>query len=440
MKNAITRTLFVMLGVIMALSGTAQGQEISGFSTVDGIDKCTGLGCTRPSLPRTYYAEMSATIETEEDYTASLYYDVSSVSAAYFSGSATPLISGSITGNPTANATYGIPSAGLPGTVTTSFTLAALPPTTGSRTFIDSLTPGIYTEVTDHVVDFFYVTSVGEYYDPYGFSLVNGDGGYDSGYWFSVTVYGTYIEEASVIVGETYDSDDDNGNSALQGPSITTASYQAFIPTDWVPGPGSPTCLNDIYAGDNRSFNSAITSYRAMQAIQMGIGGLTSVNSTNAPPAEATGYSYEFSQNVLVGNEIPIQTYNFNYLNECSPLGINDFGHAPTSDMLPPKAVYSGSNSTSTEFCCSASNPVPLISFAIDWDVPLTLTETSASDLHVTGTLNADCFPAHEVSVAGTDVATFMPTAYTLSHITGCLGGANQIHQAISSDITLTAP
>lgn len=350
------------------------------------------------------------------------------------------MISGSITGNPTANATYTIPSANLPGTVETSYTIPGVAPY-GSTTYINDITPGIYTEATDHVVDFFYVTSVGEYYDPYGYSVVTSDGGdYDSGYWFSVTVWGTYIEEASVILGESYDSTDNNGNSALQGPSITTASYQAFIPSDWVPGPGALTCLSDIYAGDNRTFNPNISSYRAMQALQMGIGGLTSVNATNAPPAEATGWSYEFSQNVLVGNEIPNNAYNFNYLGKCSSLGINDFGHASTADMPRPVPVYNGTNSTSTEFCCSASNPVPLLSFAIAWDVPLTLTEPSASDLRVTGTLKGDCFPAHEVSVAGTDVATYTPTSYTLSNITACLAGFTPISQSISKDITLTSP
>lgn len=83
MRTAITRTLFAMLGVLVALSGTAQGQEISGFSTIGIINVCSGLGCTRSGSPKTETAKVSAYVETEEDYTASLYYDVTSVSAAY---------------------------------------------------------------------------------------------------------------------------------------------------------------------------------------------------------------------------------------------------------------------------------------------------------------------------------------------------------------------
>lgn len=439
MRTAITRTLFAMLGVLMALSGAARAQEISGFSTMEIVYVCQfPQGCFR-DMAQKWALNAEAYIDTEEDYTASLYYDVSSVSAAYYAADSTPLISGSITGNPSAKTNYIVPNPNLTGTVTTThYGLHGL------NTYIDSLTPGIYTEATYHEVDFFYVTSVGEYYDPYGYSVLNGqpEGDYNSGYWFSVTVYGTYLAEASAILGESYDSTDNNSNAAVQGPAITTASYQAFIPTDWVPGPGIPSCFNDIYAGDNRGFNSAITSYRAMQSIQMGIGGLTSVTSQNAPPVEATGYSNEFSVKVLNSNNvIPNQVYNFDYLGQCSSLGLNAYGHASTSNMLPPVAVYNGTNSTSTEFCCSAGNPVPLLSFDIDWDVPLTLTEPSASDLRVTGTLTIDCFPAHEVSVAGYDVATFMPTDFSLSHISACLGGVGKIiNQPIQYDITLTLP
>lgn len=440
MRTAISRTLLAMIGALMAFSG-AQAQEISGLSTMAAVNVCSGLGCTINGRAKTYILQEVAYVDTEEDYTASLYYDVSSDSAMFFSGNPTALTSGYGTGNPSASGSYSSPGAGLPGTVQTFITVPGLPPTYARTTYINGVTPGIYTETTNHIVDFFYITSVGEYYDPYGYSdVVDGQGGdYNSGYWWSVTVWGTYIAEASVILGQSYDVSNNTANSTLQGPSITTAMYQNFIPPDWVPGPGSPSCFSDIYAGDNRTFNPYLASFRAMQAISMGIGGLMSVNQSNAPPAVATGYSYEFSQSVLVNNVIPNTAWNYNYRHQCSPLGANDWGHATTASMRPPTVVYNGSNSTSTEFCCSAEDPVPILAFAVDWDVPLTLTEPVASDLRVTGTLKADCYPAHEVSVGGTDVATFMPTSNDLTHIAACLGGVGQVNQQILHDIPLTS-
>lgn len=316
----------------------------------------------------------------------------------------------------------------------------------GPTTYIDDITPGIYTETTDHVVDFFYVTSLGEFYDPYGFSMIDDDGGdYDSGYWYSVTVWGTYLAEASVVVGQSYDSSNNTANSALQGPSITTASYQAFIPPAWIDGPSTASCpvlQTVIYASDNRGFDPQIESYRAMQAISMGIGGLTSVTPFTAPPVEATGWTYQFSSAVLQNNQIPATAYNWNYLGDCSSKGINMLGHASTSGMTEPGVIYNGTESTQTTFSGSVSNPVPLWAFPISWNAPLTLTEPSPTDLHVSGTLHATCYPAHEVSVGGVDLSggTWMPSSNNLAYVAGCLLGAEEVHQPISQDIPLLAP
>lgn len=452
MRTAITRTLFAMIGVLMALSG-AQGQEISGFSSIGLVSTCTGGGftggCTNPrkGASLTYTAGVSAYVDTEEDYTASLYYDVSSVSAAYYGGSPTPLTSGSITGNPSATTKYSVPGTVLNGTVRTSFTSYGYAPNYNTTTYINDITPGIFTEATDHVVDFFYVTSVGEYYDPYGYSLANGDGDYNSGYWFSVTVYGTYLEEASVVLGESYDSTDNNANSALQGPSITTASYQSFIPPAWIYGPptsGCPLLQTVIYAGDNRGFDPTLESYRLLQAISLGIGGLTSVYPANAPPVESTGWTYQFSSAVLQNNQIPPTAYNLDYLGDCSSLGINELGHQSTSGFISPGVIYNGTSSTQTTFEGSATDPLPVFAFPISWDVPLTLTEPSSTDLHVSGSLNSTCYPAHEVSVGGVDLnngGTYMPGQNNLPYITGCLSGTiPNIHQPINQDINLVTP
>jgi hypothetical protein len=96
-------------------------------------------------------------------------------------------------------------------------------------------------ELTDHIVDFFYVSSYGAYYDPYGFSVVlnpnDPSEDYDSGYWFSVMVYARYVTEASIVLGEDMDAGTDTWGYNFQGPNVETLMYQAFIPPDWIVGP-----------------------------------------------------------------------------------------------------------------------------------------------------------------------------------------------------------
>lgn len=440
--NIHLRAVCLWLLCAVFTSGLAAAQEISGFSTISFHYVCVfhcprNPPCALNCGTSTYMYEASPYMDTEEDYVAALYYNVQSTSALYFGGSNTPLTTASIEGNPTASGTYNYDSS------VDNTDLAFSPPSLGpTPVYEDLLTPGVYTEVTDHILDFFYVTSAGAYYDPYGFSVAESDGGYDSGYWFSVDVYATYIQEASVVLGESYDSSNNTENSNVQGPSVTTVSYQAFIPTDYAPGPGildpSPnTCPNDIYAGDNRTFDPSLESYRAMQFISVGVGGMTSVPSY---PGEATGWSYEFNQAVLKNNQIPASAYNFHYKGQCTTSYVNEWGHASTNDMPIPSASYSGSNQTNVTLSGSASNPIPLFAFPISWNASLTLSEPDPTDLHVTGVLTNDCYPAHELSVGEADVATWMPTSDTLGYITACLGGFDQPTQLFTKDIPLSPP
>lgn len=427
-----------MLCIVFGLS-LATAQEISGFSTISFHYTCVrncprnppcALNCPTPI----YQYEASPYMDTEEDYTASLYYNVQSASALYFGGSQTALETASVEGNPSASAVYNYDGGG--GFIIAS--RAAQPALTGPPDYVDSVSPGVYTEVTDHILDFFYVTSAGAYYDPYGFSISESDGDYDSGYWFSVYVYDTYVQEASIIIGESYDSQNDTENANIEGPSVTTVEYQGFIPNDYVPGPGLPGCPSDVYAGDNRTFDPYSGSYRAMQTIDVGIGGLTSVtSSTGYIPGEATGWSYEFSSAVLQNGQIPDSAYNLGYIGGCTTQYLNEFGHATTANMPLPSVSYSGSNQTNVTLSGSAKDPVPLYAFAFDWDVSLSLSEPTSTDLKASGVLIGDCFPAHEVSVGSTDVTTWMPTSSSFTYIAACLAGFGEINQPFSADIQL---
>ena len=410
--------------VVLSIIGKAQAQQISGFSTVGVVYQCFN---PRPLLripicPRQYLKPVvSAYEDTQEDYTAALYYNVQSTSALYNAGSQSRVKFATYTGNPNASGTYIYgPYFNNPGGIN-----------------------GLWTEVTNHIVDFFYVSSLGEYYDPYGFSnytQTNPDGDYNSGYWFSVYVYGTYIAEASVIVGESYDSTN-NQSTNYQGPAVETILYQSFIAPDWINGPPASGCTNDIYAGDNRGNDPNLASYRAMQAITVGVGGYTGINEINAPPAQATGWTYQFSQSVLQGGLIPDNAYNYDFLGQCSSQGINRWGQAPTTNMIPPQPYYEGTNYTSTRLMGTANNPVPLFAFPINWNAYVSLTEPNAATLNIGGSLAGTCYPHHELSVGGHDVATW-PPAYenNLGYTTLCLTGVNEFTQSIYYNISLTVP
>ncbi len=177
-----------------------------------------------------------------------------------------------------------------------------------------------------------------------------------------------------------------------------------------------------------------------MQAISIGIGGFTGVDQTNAPPAQDTGTTYEFSPAVLVNNMIPDTAYNFDYLLTCPSNAVDDWGKATTADMEPSEVTYVDPGTSGTVFDGSAENPVPLFAFPIGWFIPLTLQEPDNTDLMVTGTLGAKCYPASEVSVGGVDVSTWMPTSNSLAYVTACLGGLGGINQSFSTDIPLISP
>lgn len=222
----IVQFLSIALFIVFAFN-RAKAQEIWGMSTIS-FDTVTVYpqpeGVTigrRPPNPGPcrkcpHWREVSAYADTEEDYIASLYYDVTSNSAIYMGGNSYASASNSFTGNPSASGSF------------------STEPLTGSHS-------NFAYELTDHIVDFFYVSSYGAYYDPYGFSVVlnpnDPSEDYDSGYWFSVVVYARYVTEASIVLGEDMDAGTDTWGYNFQGPNVETLMYQAFIPPDWIVGP-----------------------------------------------------------------------------------------------------------------------------------------------------------------------------------------------------------
>jgi len=112
-KTVLKLSIFLVILLPLGYSRLA-AEEVSGISTlsyvtkcISPVNECKGQGPVLHNPPTIEYQRLvEAYMDTEEDYTASLYYDVTSASASYFQGSATPLATATITGNPSATATY----------------------------------------------------------------------------------------------------------------------------------------------------------------------------------------------------------------------------------------------------------------------------------------------------------------------------------------------
>ena len=175
-----------------------------------------------------------------------------------------------------------------------------------------------------------------------------------------------------------------------------------------------------------------------MQEISVGIGGYTGINVANAPPAQATGWTYQFWSGILQNGRIPQTAYNFDYLGKCTA-GINAYGHASTANMHTTLS-YNGTSSTNVGLRGSASNPVPLWSFAIDWNASLILSVSGLgnSNLNISGSYSSDCYPAHELSVGGHDVVQWAPTSNSVVYVVGCLAGGSPYTKSINQNTPLT--
>lgn len=424
MTKTFGRTFTILLSVFVLAGLAARAQEISGVSTV-GFQwvKCFPV----TSCLHGEKLEFIAYTDTEEDYAASVYYDVEGASATYFGSSSTALVAYD-TGaqNPTATGTYIPPAPTLPAGYSGSPYAA-----------------GIYGEYTDHYVDCFFVAGYG-YYDPYSFSIASGEpnGDYNSGWWYSVDAYGTYLAEAAILIGETGDiSNQYTGD--YTGGTIETVLYQDFIPPNNVQGPPAADCDLVVYAGDDRQtstgavvFTPLLASFRAMQQVSVGVGGYTLINPTNAPPINATGWTYQFPNSSLEAGVIPESAYNFDNIGKCSSKGINHYGHASTSNMHIG-LNYDGATSSEVTLTGAAGNPVPLWAFDINWTADVILSESGGA-LHIGGSFTSDCYPAQELSVGSHDLVQYSPSSNNLVYITACLGGGSPYKKSINQTAPLT--
>ena len=206
--------------------------------------------------------------------------------------------------------------------------------------------------------------------------------------------------------------------------------YQAFIPPDYVNGPPG-TCNPNIYSGDNRGLSPTGGSYRALQQVAVGVNGIVAAST----PVQSTGYTYRFSPSVLQNNLIPSSAYNYGYLSQCSSKGIDAYGHASTSGFTTPQVNYNGQNPT-IALKGNASDPVPMFSFAINWNFTLTLTPANLSVTNATGTYNVDCYPAHELSVSNQDVYSWVNPANDIITVAACLAGAGNKTGTFQTTVT----
>jgi hypothetical protein len=407
------RFLIVSLLAIFTLaipSSEANAQAISGYSVAEeAVIPVTCPGSTQIC----YQSVVEDYVDTEEDYTASLYYNVEGVSAFY--GPAAQLIN------------YG----DLPGNPGSIFALY------NGYTNAQAADDGIFSEFTDHYLDFYYITSAG-YYDPYNYSgIVSAGGDWDSGFWLRVDVWGTYIAEASVLLGETYsvlNHNTPNSGAGTGNARAFSVMYQTYIPDEWIYGPTDAVCPDPhkIYQGDWRQSNPNLGSYRTFQQITLGVGGLTL---PSQPGTEDTGFTHRFAPDSIdAQGHITQAARQDTVTGDCHYL--EAVGHASTSSMMYPTPSYSG-GTASTNFIGDAGNPLEP-SPAISWNANINISESTPTTLSVSGTVTHDCYPAHEISVGQNDVYWFQPPLQSsFTDIGLCLAGVGQISAPISRSFVI---
>ncbi len=439
------RTGFGMAVVCAAMIAPAvlQAQSITGYSAIFETGLCPPGSTPQPpgTHPSPYisfpigHGPVTCTLanstnlsaetesETEEDYTAALYYDVQTATSEYYNIQSSPVASQ--TTAPTNGGASTLMSYEYPG----------------------ANADGIYSEDTLHYLNFFYVTTGGGYYDPYGYSgIVNGqgDGNYGDGFWYYVTVIGIYVGEASVVLGQTIGAMNHNSIHPTNPNTPSARSYsvlmQTFIPGNNAEAPYKPppfcgaTQYDSLpigwFQGDNRAANPDLGSYRSFQQVTLGLGGVT-------PPTtgvQDTGYTHLFAQDAITNGVISQAALQDRTQGDCHYLIYLD--KASTSGMTRPQANGSGGSSASTTLQGSAGNPLTP-SGAIQWNAQITLTQSSPTTVSVSGTMLHKCFPAYELSVAGTDVDYQPPTSSNFFTIATCLAGFGEVTESFSTQLII---
>ncbi len=186
-----------------------------------------------------------------------------------------------------------------------------------------------------------------------------------------------------------------------------------------------------FFKGDDRGYNPNLGSYRSFQQIMLGLGGAIPLGGST----QDTGYTHLYADDAIVNGVISQAALADPVQNDCHYLIA--IGKADTLSMTRPKATGQGSSSASTTLQGSTKNPLAP-SGPIQWDAQITLNQTSSTTVQVTGTLFHKCFPAYELSVAGTDVDYQPPASSSFTAILTCLGGAGEITEPISKQIVVS--
>jgi hypothetical protein len=382
-----------------------------------------GGGPVTCTLANSTNLNAQVTSETEEDYTAALYYDVQTATAEYYNISNTPLSTATTQpsyGNAENLLSYEYPAANA---------------------------DGIYSEDTLHYLNFFYVTADDGYYDPYGFSQYTdgeGDGEYGDGYWYYVNVIGLYIQEASVLLGQTTGVLNHNsphsGNPSTPSARSYSVLLQTFIPGNNAEAPYDPppfcgaTQYDSLpigyFQGDNRGSNPDLGSYRTFQQVTLGLGGVV-------PPTtgvQDTGYTHLYAQDAITNGVISQAAMADQTQGDCHYLIYED--KATTAGMTRPSATGSGGSTASTTLQGSAGNPLAP-SGTILWNAHVSISQSSPTTVNVVGTMLHKCFPAYELSVGGSDVDYQPPTSSSFATIAACLAGVGEVTEPFSTQLII---
>jgi hypothetical protein len=198
-------------------------------------------------------------------------------------------------------------------------------------------------------------------------------------------------------------------------PSTFVVQYEAYIPVDHVLGPLSYCYFNIlnppvqlIYKGDGPSG----ASYRAMESV-------TAVPDAgfSFPPSSATGQTRNY------GYGSPANGSTLSSLDEDGiALDCYLWNNAGQSTQTwTPTVTYPSAHKAVINFSGTANNPLVLQIGGIQWSMLVGLDTSNPAAPTATVNYLHTCYPAHQVSVNGVVVYSFVPTDNSPDNILFCL-------------------
>jgi hypothetical protein len=197
-------------------------------------------------------------------------------------------------------------------------------------------------------------------------------------------------------------------------PASFVVQYEAYIPVDHVNGPSycsyNVNLVQLLYKGDGPSG----TTYRAAEGITL----VPDPGFSLAPWAN-TGETRNYGFGSPVNGQTLSSADEDGIANDCYLW--NAAGYA--AHNWTPTVTYPQSHQAIATLSGTAQNPLEAQFGGIQWNMLVKVDTTNPAAPTALVSYQATCYPAHQVSVNGTVVYTYVPPVDTPAYIVACLLG-----------------